>query len=37
LFERGICLPSSSSLPVEDQDYVIERVKAACGMTVTHV
>jgi pyridoxal phosphate-dependent aminotransferase EpsN len=29
LFERGICLPSSSSLTVEDQEYVIECVKAA--------
>jgi pyridoxal phosphate-dependent aminotransferase EpsN len=32
LFERGICLPSSSSLTAEDQEYVIERVKVACGM-----
>jgi pyridoxal phosphate-dependent aminotransferase EpsN len=37
LFERGICLPSSSSLTREDQSYVIERVKAACGMAVAHV
>jgi pyridoxal phosphate-dependent aminotransferase EpsN len=34
LFERGICLPSSSSLTREDQEYVIGRVKAACGMAV---
>ena len=34
LFERGICFPSSSSLAVEDQEYVIDRVKAACGMAV---
>jgi pyridoxal phosphate-dependent aminotransferase EpsN len=37
LFERGICLPSSSSLTAEDQDYVIDRVKAACGQMVAHV
>lgn len=37
LFERGICLPSSSSLAVEDQDYVIDRVKAACGVAPAHV
>ena len=30
LYERGICLPSSSSLPASDQDYVIDRVRAAC-------
>jgi pyridoxal phosphate-dependent aminotransferase EpsN len=36
LFERGICFPSSSSLPVEDQDYVIDQVKAACARTVAH-
>jgi pyridoxal phosphate-dependent aminotransferase EpsN len=36
LFERGICLPSSSSLPIEDQDYVIDRVQAACRMAVPH-
>jgi pyridoxal phosphate-dependent aminotransferase EpsN len=28
LFRRGICLPSSSSLPVDDQVYVINRVRA---------
>jgi pyridoxal phosphate-dependent aminotransferase EpsN len=27
LFRRGICLPSSSSLTAEDQEYVIEQVK----------
>ena len=37
LFERGICLPSSSSLTREDQEYVIDRVKAACGMAVATV
>ncbi len=34
LFERGICLPSSSSLTIEDQEYVIDRVKAACATAV---
>jgi pyridoxal phosphate-dependent aminotransferase EpsN len=29
LYERGICLPSSSSLTPEDQAYVIDRVTAA--------
>jgi pyridoxal phosphate-dependent aminotransferase EpsN len=31
LFRRGICLPSSSSLSIEDQLYVINRVRAASG------
>ncbi len=32
LFERGLCLPSSSSLPRGDQDLVIETVRrAACS------
>jgi pyridoxal phosphate-dependent aminotransferase EpsN len=31
LFHRGICLPSSSSLSLEDQLYVIDRVRAATG------
>src|ERR1035437_8365480 len=31
LFRRGICLPSSSSLPLEDQLYVINQVRAAVG------
>jgi pyridoxal phosphate-dependent aminotransferase EpsN len=31
LFRRGICLPSSSSLPLEDQLYVINQVRAAAG------
>lgn len=31
LFERGICLPSSSSLSAADQDHVIHQVKAAAG------
>ncbi|HEY1215092.1 MAG TPA: aminotransferase class I/II-fold pyridoxal phosphate-dependent enzyme [Bryobacteraceae bacterium] len=29
LFQRGICLPSSSSLSVSDQNYVIEAVRRA--------
>ena len=29
LHERGICLPSSSSLTAEDQDFVIHHVRAA--------
>ncbi len=37
LFERGICLPSSSSLSTEDQDYVIDRVRAASLMGVAVV
>ena len=31
LFRRGICLPSSSSLSLEDQLYVINRVRTASG------
>jgi dTDP-4-amino-4,6-dideoxygalactose transaminase len=31
LFRRGICLPSSSSLSVEDQIRVINQVRAAAG------
>jgi pyridoxal phosphate-dependent aminotransferase EpsN len=31
LFERGICLPSSSSLAPEDQDRVIESVQSAAA------
>jgi pyridoxal phosphate-dependent aminotransferase EpsN len=31
LFHRGICFPSSSSLTVEDQDYIVECVKQAAG------
>jgi pyridoxal phosphate-dependent aminotransferase EpsN len=31
LFRRGICLPSSSSLTLEDQLYVINQVRAAAG------
>ena len=31
LFRRGICLPSSSSLSVEDQIRVIKQVRAAAG------
>lgn len=29
LFRRGICLPSSSSLSIQDQLYVIEQVREA--------
>jgi pyridoxal phosphate-dependent aminotransferase EpsN len=29
LFRRGICLPSSSSLTIDDQLYVINHVRAA--------
>lgn len=29
LFRRGICLPSSSSLSLEDQLHIINRVRAA--------
>lgn len=31
LHTRGICLPSSSSLSAEDQDFVIEKVIQACA------
>jgi pyridoxal phosphate-dependent aminotransferase EpsN len=31
LFRRGICLPSSSSLPVEDQLRVVNAVRSAVG------
>lgn len=34
LFRRGICLPSSSSLSLEDQLYVINRVRAAARASV---
>ncbi|HVF90458.1 MAG TPA: aminotransferase class I/II-fold pyridoxal phosphate-dependent enzyme [Blastocatellia bacterium] len=33
LFDRGICLPSSSSLSEGEQDRVIESVRAASGQT----
>ena len=32
LFRRGICLPSSSSLSLEDQLYVVNQVRAAAGV-----
>jgi pyridoxal phosphate-dependent aminotransferase EpsN len=32
LFQRGICLPSSSSLSMEDQTRVIETVRQAAGV-----
>jgi pyridoxal phosphate-dependent aminotransferase EpsN len=35
LFRRGICLPSSSSLSLEDQLYVIDQVWAATGSAPT--
>jgi pyridoxal phosphate-dependent aminotransferase EpsN len=31
LFRRGVCLPSSSSLSLEDQLYVINQVRSAVG------
>ena len=31
LFRRGICLPSSSSLSLEDQLYVINQVRTLVG------
>jgi pyridoxal phosphate-dependent aminotransferase EpsN len=31
LFRRGVCFPSSSSLSLEEQLYVINRVRAAAG------
>jgi pyridoxal phosphate-dependent aminotransferase EpsN len=33
LYERGICLPSSSSLTKEDQATVIQHVRAASGLS----
>jgi pyridoxal phosphate-dependent aminotransferase EpsN len=35
LYERGICLPSSSSLTAEDQARVIHQVRAAAGARTT--
>ena len=32
LFRRGICLPSSSSLSLEDQRYVIDQIRLAAGV-----
>jgi hypothetical protein len=31
-FHQGICLPSSSSLPLEDQLYVVNQVRAVAGV-----
>jgi pyridoxal phosphate-dependent aminotransferase EpsN len=31
LFRRGICLPSSSSLPVDDQFYIINQIRKLTG------
>jgi pyridoxal phosphate-dependent aminotransferase EpsN len=31
IHERGICLPSSSSLTIQDQEYVIRQVRSAAG------
>ena len=31
-FRRGICLPSYSSLPLEDQLYIVNQVRAAAGV-----
>jgi pyridoxal phosphate-dependent aminotransferase EpsN len=33
LFQRGICLPSSSSLTLEDQLYVVNQIRRAAGAT----
>ncbi len=33
LFQRGICLPSSSSLSLEDQLYVVNRIRQWVGAT----
>ena len=35
IYRRGICLPSSSSLPAEDQALVIDTVRACAGKGVT--
>jgi pyridoxal phosphate-dependent aminotransferase EpsN len=35
LFRRGICLPSSSSLTVEEQQYVVDEVRKAAGRVTT--
>lgn len=34
IFARGICLPSSSSLTEDEQNYVIENVTRSCGRLV---
>lgn len=36
LFRRGICLPSSSSLSEDDQDYVIDVIKSAAARAVSN-
>ncbi len=33
LFREGICLPSSSSLTIEDQQYIVTVVREASGLT----
>ena len=33
LFHRGICLPSSSSLTIEDQIYVVNRIRCVAGVS----
>jgi pyridoxal phosphate-dependent aminotransferase EpsN len=33
LFQRGICLPSSSSLSLQDQIYIINQIRSAVGAT----
>jgi pyridoxal phosphate-dependent aminotransferase EpsN len=33
LFQRGICLPSSSSLTIEDQIYVVNRIRRVVGLS----
>lgn len=35
LFSNGICLPSSSSLTRQEQDYVVDVVRAAAGVSST--
>jgi len=35
LFRRGICLPSSSSLSLEEQRYVIDAVRRAAGVATS--
>jgi pyridoxal phosphate-dependent aminotransferase EpsN len=36
LFRRGICLPSSSSLTLDDQIYVVNRIRRAAGAPPIH-
>jgi dTDP-4-amino-4,6-dideoxygalactose transaminase len=34
LFERGLCLPSGSSLSSEEREFVAAEIKSLCGMKV---